>query len=114
MGYYTDHSLKVKNLNSQDNARLEQVLRDKELIGYAFWEPTFYNDFVEYPVYDSVKWYEAESDMKEISEMFPDAVFELSGIGEDFGDVWRSYFKNGECEHCPGEIVYKQPQKIKW
>lgn len=48
-----------------------------------------------HPCMDEVKWYEYGEDMKSLSKLFPDRIFVLSGVGEEQGDEWKDYFKNG-------------------
>lgn len=45
---------------------------------------------------ESCKWYEHDEDMKYLSTRFPGVVFELSGSGEENGDIWRSWYKDGK------------------
>ena len=45
---------------------------------------------------DSCKWYEHNDDMKKVSKKHPDVVFILDGEGEESGDVWRKFYKNGK------------------
>ena len=44
---------------------------------------------------ENVKWYEHTNDMRRLSAAFPDALFTLSGDGEDTNDQWVEYHKNG-------------------
>lgn len=64
----------------------------------------------------SMKWYDSEEDMRQISEdeVFKDIVFGLEGRGEDSIDLWKAYFCNGIVQKCPGEIVYPEfdPKKL--
>ena len=46
---------------------------------------------------EEVTWYDAEDDIKKLSKEFPNVIFCLSGTGEEGGDEWESYFKNGKC-----------------
>ena len=45
---------------------------------------------------ESCKWYDHETDLNLLSVQMPDVVFTLSGEGEEAGDIWMKYFKNGE------------------
>lgn len=116
MGYYTEYSLKVRNISSADNEKLMDILKEKDLIGYVFWDSYYdeHHDEAEFSSYEEQKWYDYETDMDEISKKFPNAVFELSGEGEEYGDYWHEYFKNGRHECCRGEIVYETPKEIQW
>lgn len=46
--------------------------------------------------------------MKAFSEKHPEALFELSGDGEESGDLWKQYWRNGKVQHCSGTIVYDE------
>lgn len=116
MGYYTQFSLKVRNISESEYERLNEILKDKDLLNYVFCCPNYdaFHFEAEYPSYEDQRWYNSEEDMKTISEFFPNAVFELSGEGEEFGDFWREYFKDGKTEYCCGEIIYETPKEIEW
>jgi hypothetical protein len=64
---------------------------------------------------DSVKWYDHETDMKRLSERFPDVLFTLKGEGEEAGDVWVKYFKGGKMQTSKAEIKLDtfDPKKLK-
>lgn len=53
---------------------------------------------------DSCKWYEHEDDMKRLSLKFPDVLFTLRGEGEESGDVWVKYFKEGKMQVSKAEV----------
>lgn len=98
MGYYTSYNLEIENMWPEEEPLVVQALKDKMIIGYAID-----NDF---SFYDSVKWYEHEKDMREISKLFPRMIFHLHGEGEDAGDLWQKHFKDGKMQACYAEIVY--------
>lgn len=54
----------------------------------------------------AAKWYNCSADMKEFSLAFPDVVFKLHGEGEESGDLWDEYFKNGMSQECRADIIY--------
>lgn len=55
-----------------------------------------------------IKWYEHDRDMLDISMKFPDTVFVLSGEGEESGDLWKTYYKNGVKQDAPAIITYPE------
>lgn len=64
---------------------------------------------------DSVKWYEHEADMRELSSKYPELLLTLSGEGEESGDVWKKYFKGGKCQVAKAKIEIDafDPKKLK-
>ena len=52
--------------------------------------------------------------MMQISEMFPDVIFRLSGDGEEREDMWHEYFHNGKVEECRAKIIFPTPVEIEW
>ncbi|MCY4580797.1 MAG: hypothetical protein OXD31_17355 [Chloroflexi bacterium] len=45
-----------------------------------------------------VKWYDVTDDMLRVSLRHPQAVLTLSGEGQENGDKWVSYFKDGKIQ----------------
>lgn len=70
------------------------------------------NDFELSPD-EHVKWYDHNEEMLELSKQFPDTVFCLHGEGEDTGDLWYCYYKNGKKQYCPAKIVYDDYDETK-
>ena len=125
MGYYTYHSLHVRHTDHSDftTEQLEQItsaLNAKDILGYALERHGEVVQWADGPQEicfageDCVKWYEHRTDMVEISEQFPDCVFNLSGEGEDQGDVWNEYYLNGDVEECMMECHMPEPMEIPW
>lgn len=85
MGYYTNYDI-------SDN--------DEDVID-AINEESGYGDVQE----DTIKWYSCREDMKRISLMFPDRVLSVSGEGEESGDIWTAYYKNGKEQFERAQIV---------
>lgn len=83
MGYYTRYELNFDNGGDYDLGEAV-VARIQEISGYTY----LFNQ--------EVKWYEHEADMKQLSKEYPDIAFTLDGEGEESGDVWRAYFKDGK------------------
>lgn len=90
MGYYTRFKLEVVSGGDYETDYEEVVS-----------EQVDYNPFS-----DETKWYSFEKDMKEVSRQHPKVVFELSGEGEEAGDLWKAYFKDGKMQMCKARIEY--------
>lgn len=108
MGYYTDFTLKIQRDGIElSNNEIEELFFSKRKIKLDivyfdnlmdFWEQlssTF-----------NCKWYEYSSDMKNISKLFPELLFILTGKGEEPGDNWAEYHQNGKFQHVKAEITF--------
>ena len=66
-----------------------------------------------FDLYDGVihidaKWYEYDTHMRKISEQYKDTLFTVNGDGEESGDIWRKYYKNGKCMDASPEFIYPE------
>lgn len=89
MGYYTWYTLDI--LEDPDNQEDEFYEEFDEKTGLLF-------DFSNYNGTEA-KWYNWESDMKELSKKFPKMLFRLEGTGEEQFDVWDCHFCNGRSHY---------------
>lgn len=53
----------------------------------------------------SCKWYDHQMDMAEMSKAFRGVLFTLSGEGEESGDVWKEYYRDGLVQVARAKIV---------
>lgn len=44
---------------------------------------------------DSIKWYDCLKDITEVSKKFPNQEVHVAGQGEEQGDVWKAFAKDG-------------------
>ena len=109
MGYYTVYTLKWEPTDS--TVEIEEYIRKKQTEDENF----AYGINPSGEMADSVKWYDHDIDMKILSKAFPKIVFTLSGEGEESGDVWKTYYKNGkmQAEQAEIKIAGFDPAKLK-
>jgi len=95
MGYYTRYSLLIEE---GDDNLIQEFREESEGADRAFDE----NGETE----DETKWYDHEKELKEFSKKHPTTLFCLHGDGEETGDSWDLYVKNGKCQRCKGVMEY--------
>jgi len=99
MGYYTDYTLETHKSKMNISDILGNLSEnDFGGLNYAI---DVYGEY-----YESVKWYDHEDDMKKLSLKFPDVIFKLHGEGENSGNLWDKYFKNGKMQTCYAVITF--------
>ena len=88
MGYYTNYD------TSGNSEEIKAAIN--EASGYINVED------------DCIKWYDHEEHMKEVSLKFPDQLLVLEGDGEEQGDQWKAYYKNGKVQVCKAIITFEE------
>ena len=111
MGYYTKFDLHAIDVETQEPiTQLEEQIIAKRLWlmfgGRDTFNPTGFNSVVSG---DIMKWYDHEDDMITLSKEFPNILFVLDGVGEEFPDTWRKWFHNGKYEASYAEVIYPKP-----
>ena len=106
MGYRTYHSLFIYKEKEDGTLTdyLENETHEHELLISKKYCDNDYDEPILFQ--DEWKWYECEENMKEYSSLYPDLVFCIHGEGEETGDLWDAYFKNGKMQFCDVEITY--------
>lgn len=97
MGYYTSHELKVLSGNSD---LITQFREENDSAKYALDSQGGTSE--------SCKWYDSDTDLMEFSKKHPAELFELSGEGEESGDLWKLYVKNGKSKKVKAVITYPE------
>ena len=131
MGYYTQYKLEIAVPKNVDYYALERKIATYALSEWAYWATDlgFYEETVKKYIVDSdgtkvktlttygafhsqvsdgMKWYDHDKDMRIISTKFPDVVFILKGEGEESGDLWIKYYKNGKMQGSTAKVVYEE------
>ena len=116
MGYYTYYNLAAKKDGWQYYKRIEDIDELTEDFDYVVKlsknnskeidleklhlkdlnNLSFFKDYHASVSDDSIKWYDSEQDMRSISKAYPEYIFELAGNGEESGDIWRDFYKDGK------------------
>lgn len=87
MGYYTTYIVKQEDSISDwiDDDVLNTALA--ELVEDWAVEIGHYTD--------TIKWYDHDLHMAQLSKRFPNTLFSIEGDGEEQGDHWKMYWCNG-------------------
>lgn len=101
MGYCTSYGLSIMGGHYE---LLEQIIKNDDYI---------YGIDCAGETISKVKWYSHEEDMRRVSSNHPNHVFKLTGEGEEPGDLWVKYFKNGKMQECMAEITYENYDESK-
>lgn len=113
MGYYSDFNITIKDYDREKYS--EDVFYcfvdfcrnrrdDADCYGIIASMDRYGNE----SLYDNMKWYSCEEDMKTVSAAFPDVLFEVQVTGEETGDLWKLYAKNGKVQRADAEIIYPE------
>ncbi len=90
MGYYTDFDFSSNSLEVID----------------AIYKIADYQHGSGGQLY-GVKWYEHKEHCLEVSKKFPDQVIVVQGKGEEAGDIWMAYYKNGKSFKAEAVITFE-------
>ncbi|QGH76408.1 hypothetical protein SEA_DAUBENSKI_104 [Streptomyces phage Daubenski] len=104
MGYYTDFTLRAEGRG----AVYDKMMRDRSKITFSYSNYDFtLGDWLDRDYSENLKWYEWEKDMKQLSKEWPNVLFILDGDGEETGDLWRAWFRNGAMYKLEAKIVFE-------
>jgi hypothetical protein len=131
MGYYTNYKLVIdikeptrtsleETLKGYSKEELIDVIINKKEIGPGVLDADALmrriieedeSDYLQYALGsdgtggDRCKWYEHHDQMLAISKKYPDALFTLSGEGEEAGDIWTKYYRAGKSQQAQATII---------
>jgi len=92
MGYYTDFTI-----TTDSNAIITDLIRTAlgEISGHDFEDGNV-----------NAKWYDHEDHITQVSRQFPLVLITVDGEGEESGDMWRLYARNGEFEKVEAKVTF--------
>lgn len=112
MGYFTNFELNIYGVKDHGVINTTDFTISEEVYDELLLEIEKMNLFSDGDLEDGwwveATWYDWEKDMCLFSSKFPDILFCLNGEGENFDDIWKAYFLNGETQFCPGVITYDE------
>jgi hypothetical protein len=97
MGYYTNFELTIH----EGTASMFEVKTALDnVMGVPSDESIFDHEIKSLTTSGACKWYDHDEDCAAMSKHFPGVVFKLHGEGEEQGDIWEAYYKDGLCQIC--------------
>lgn len=102
MGYYTNYTLEVIEGNTTVQEFYEFII---EKYGEGIELYCAVDEYGETAT--ETKWYSHREDMTEYSEHFPNAIFCLTGVGKEGGDMWKEYYKDGKFQYAPVKMTFE-------
>lgn len=102
MGYNTVYSLEIGSLEGL--TKLQQRDLYEEEIDGSFTIGQLTNGDC-----DEMRWYQHDDDMDLISKNYPNVLFTLRGEGEESGDIWQTWYRNGKHITVRAEVVIPEP-----
>lgn len=101
MGYITQFELDVTGFSEDALAEFEEAADNHEETPCGI----HYSDFVNGETI-SCKWYNSKEDMIDLSKKFPELLFSVDAAGEEPGDLWRAWARNGKYKRIEPEMVW--------
>ena len=107
MGYYTTFTIKIKNKLEKEGHKIYDL---KEAMLEVNEEHKHVFDMSDDEIYSDggVKWYDYYEDMVKLSKMFPDLVLQVDGEGEETGDIWRTFWKDGKYQEAKRVVTIEE------
>jgi hypothetical protein len=100
MSYYTEFKLKI---TTPDCDEYDIITHLKNTCDYA--NQALQNNG---ETNDSSGWRSYMTDLEKFSLLYPNALFELKGYGEDSEHIWIAYFKNGDSYQEDAKIIFPE------
>lgn len=95
MGYYTRYDI------SENPQTVQEAIEQKSQ--YSFYSGQT----------NAVKWYDWEEHCLEVSKGFPSLVIKVEGDGEEQGDQWKAYIKNGKIQIAKAVVIFEEFDETK-
>lgn len=110
MGYYTTFELGVDDTGA-DPISLAQFNKDIEE-EYEFGSYDLQVKWLVNRDCDNMKWYDWKEDVEKLSLRYPNLILWLRGDGEEAGDVWKAWFRNGKSVVVKPKLDFPTPANL--
>ena len=110
MGYYTRFEMGVDYDGPKaPESSLELFDQDCDN-GYEFGSHELNINWLMNRDCDNMKWYDWKGDMEELSLRYPNLTLWLRGDGEEAGDNWKAWFRNGSSVVVKPKMDFPKPK----
>jgi hypothetical protein len=106
MGYYTTFTGNVTGPSELLNEFMIDADNGHKFGAYDFDLNDWFDDIIGG---DAMKWYDWNDDLASISKDYPNLLFSLEGEGEESGDIWKAWARNGKVVVVKAEIKFREP-----
>ena len=103
MGYVTRYEIEATGFKEETEAEFF-LFKLTRVVNYEFTGSTTSTRLTIET--DEIKWYEWQTDLKELSVHFPHVTIDVEGYGEENGDIWRARVRNGEAEVVKAVLTF--------
>lgn len=103
MWYYTRHKLTIDDVpksKEKTNQEIYEEIKEDDNMWYCF-------DWLD-SLWEKVKGYNLEENMKEYSKKYPNKIFRIYWEWEENWDMWEEVFINGKSKREVAEIQIKK------
>lgn len=111
VGYYTTFKMGVESNEDNDTESLKQFQYDIDS-EYEFGSEELQLDWLIHGDCDNMKWYDHHEDMCELSKRYPNLLLWLTGNGEESGDIWKAWYRNGKSVVVKPKLDFPIPADI--
>lgn len=108
MGHYTTYKGKVEGTGPIMDKFMDDA-HSGDAFGDSNWSFPLL-DFTEEYINDgeSMTWYEHEIHVLGVTMKYPNLLFTLEGEGEETGDIWKKYFRNGKMVEVRAVVTFPE------
>ena len=107
MGYYTTFKGSVSGPEDSLRRFKEDAEKGLTFSDYDIEFSDFFDNYLRYG--ETMKWYSHEEDMIALSKKYPNVLFSLQGEGEEPGDIWKAWYRNGRSVTAKAQITFNEP-----